>query len=207
MNELLKQEWTKDFHGRLDLHRKGMQSIAGYGSSTWNVRIIVNVLPIIFEEYKIKTMLDVPCGDFYWMKNVDLSSVKYIGADLVDEQIAYNKEKHPEVDFRILNMIEDALPSADLVFTRDCLVHLNFHNISMFINQIIKNGSKYLMTTHFPEVQKNDELNGIIGWRPLNMQKPPFNFPKPLKIVSEQSDYNPEKCMGIWSIEEIKNNQ
>lgn len=207
MNELLKQEWTKDFHGRLDLHRKGMQSIAGYGSSTWNVRIIVNVLPIIFEEYRIKTMLDVPCGDFYWMKNVDLSSVKYIGADLVDEQIAYNKEKHPEVDFRILNMIEDALPSADLVFTRDCLVHLNFHNISMFINQIIKNGSKYLMTTHFPEVQKNDELNGIIGWRPLNMQKPPFNFPKPLKIVSEQSDYNPEKCMGIWSIEEIKNNQ
>lgn len=149
-------------------------------------------------------MLDIPCGDYYWMKEVNMSNVRYIGADLVDEQIAYNKEKYPNIDFRVLNMIEDELPTADLVFTRDCLVHLNYHNTKAFINQCIKNGSKYLMATHFPEIQQNIELHGVLGWRPINMEKHPFDFPDALEVISEQSDYNPEKCMGIWSLEQIK---
>lgn len=204
MSDILKEEWTKDFHGRLELHLNGMQSIAGFGSSTWNVRMIVKELPLIFDRYRIKTLLDIPCGDFHWMKDVDLSDVNYIGVDLVDEQIAYNKERYPSIDFRVLDMTKDSLPASDLVFTRDCLVHLTYENIKLFIDECIRNGSKYLMTTHFPEVNENQELNGIIGWRPLNLEKYPFDFPKPLEVLSEQSDYNPEKCMGVWSLQDIK---
>lgn len=203
MSNILKEQWTKDFYGRLDLHKNGMQSIAGYGSSMWNVRNIIRNLPIIFDEYGIQTLLDIPCGDYYWMKEVELSNIKYIGGDLVDEQIQYNKEKYPDVDFRVINMIEDSLPQADLVYTRDCLVHLTFNNARSFIEGLIRSGSKYFMSTHFPEVERNDELVGIIGWRPLNLEIAPFNFPKPLKLISENSDYNPEKCMGLWSIDEI----
>jgi hypothetical protein len=202
---ILKEEWSKDFLGRVELHKNGiLQSIAGYGSSLWNVRMIIKELPNIFKRYDIKNMLDIPCGDFFWMKEVDLSSITYLGVDLVDGQIDFNKKKYPKIDFKVLNMVEDSLPKADLVFTRDCLVHLNYDNIKLFIDELIRNGSKYLMATHCPEVETNMELNGIIGWRPLNLEKAPFNFPKPIEIISEQSDYNPEKCMGIWSLEEIK---
>jgi hypothetical protein len=203
---ILKEEWSKDFLGRVELHKNGMKSIAGYGSSLWNVRMIIAELPNIFKRYGIKNMLDIPCGDFYWMKEVDLSSITYLGADLVDGQITFNKEKYPQIDFRVLNMVEDKLPTSDLVFTRDCLVHLNYENIGLFIDELIRNGSKYLMATHCPQVETNMELNGIIGWRPLNLEKAPFNFPKAIEIISEQSEYNPEKCMGIWSLEDIKKN-
>ena len=201
---ILKEEWSKDFLSRVELHKNGMKSIAGYGSSLWNVRMIIAELPNIFKRYGIENMLDIPCGDFYWMKEVDLSSITYLGADLVDGQITFNKKKYPQIDFRVLNMVEDKLPTSDLVFTRDCLVHLNYENIGLFIDELIRNDSKYLMATHCPEVETNAELNGIIGWRPLNLEKAPFNFPKAIEIISEQSDYNPEKCMGIWSLEDIK---
>jgi hypothetical protein len=203
---ILKNEWTNDFYGRLDLKiNHGMQSIAGYGSYTWNTRIIVAELPRIFKQYDIKTMLDIPCGDYYWMKEVDLDNITYIGGDLVNEQIKLNQDEHPSVDFRVMDMIKDDLPYADLVFTRDCLVHLTYENISIFINKLINNGSKYIMSTTFPETELNTELVGIIGWRPLNLEVYPINFPMALEIISEKSDYNPEKCMGIWSLQDIKN--
>ena len=200
----LKEVWTQDFNYRFDMYKRGMESIAGFGSTLWNTRKLIEHLPIIFKKYSIKSILDIPCGDFFWMKEVDLNGVGYIGADFIDEQIVFNKEKYPNMDFRLLNMVEDALPTSDLVFTRDCLVHLNYENTWIFINECIKNGSKYLMATHCPEVEENLELGGIIGWRPLNLEKAPFNFPKAIEIISEETDYNPEKCMGIWSLEEIK---
>lgn len=201
---ILKKVWTDDFNYRFDMHKRGMESIAGFGSTLWNTRKLIECLPFIFKEYGIKSILDIPCGDFFWMKEVDLSEVTYIGGDLVDEQIVFNKDKYANIDFRLLNMAEDELPTADLVFTRDCLVHLNYENTWIFINECIRNGSKYLMATHCPEVEENSELGGIIGWRPLNLEKKPFNFSKPIQVLSEETDYNPEKCMGIWSLKEIK---
>ena len=31
-------------------------------------------------------MLDIPCGDFYWMKEVDLKDIEYDSQDIVDGQ-------------------------------------------------------------------------------------------------------------------------
>ena len=42
-------------------------------------------------------MLDIPCGDFYWMKEVDLKDIEYIGADIVDELIKKNNDKFKAV--------------------------------------------------------------------------------------------------------------
>ena len=59
------------------------------------------------------------------------------------------------------------------------------------------------MTTTFPEIE-NIELQGQLGWRRLNFDKEPFGFSS-LEIISELHDMNPEKCMGIYSFEDIKN--
>jgi hypothetical protein len=38
-------------------------------------------------------IVDLGCGDFYWMKEVDLPC-KYIGLDIVQEVIEENKEMY-----------------------------------------------------------------------------------------------------------------
>ena len=83
-------------------------------------------------------MLDIPCRDFQWMKNVDLSSVEYIGADIVNELIQINDRKYSKkgTNFQQLNLIQDKLPKVNLVFCRDCLVHLSFSDTFLALNNI-----------------------------------------------------------------------
>jgi len=33
----------------------------------------------LFEELEISSILDIPCGDFNWMKEINLDKYKYIG--------------------------------------------------------------------------------------------------------------------------------
>ena len=202
-DELFKKEWIRDFGVRLKMQQEGMESIAGYGTTKHSFRIIVEELPKLFKELDIKTMLDAACGDYYGMVDVDFTGVNYIGIDMVEEQIKFNKEKYPNVDFRNINMVTEELPIGDLVFARDVLVHNSDTNIKRFLKNCKDAEYKYLLTTTFPEVD-NQELGGILGWRMLNFDKEPWGF-TPIKIISEQHDMNPEKCMGLYSLEDISN--
>ena len=72
----------------------GTESISGPGSNlnmTSSVRLNLNK---IIEKYKIKSILDIPCGDFNWMREVDLSNLVYYGADIVDSLIEENIKKY-----------------------------------------------------------------------------------------------------------------
>lgn len=44
--------------------------------------------------------------------------------------------------------------------------------------------SRYLLTTTYTERQINVE-SATGGWRPLDLQLPPFNFPAPLAVINE----------------------
>ena len=202
-DKLFTKEWTRDFGVRLQLQKEGMESIAGYGTTKKSFRIIVKELPKLFKELEIKIFLDAACGDYYGMVDVDFTDVKYIGIDMVTDQIQLNKEKYPTIDFRNINMVTDELPQGDLVFARDILVHISSSNIKRFFKNCKNAGYKYLLTTTFPEVA-NQELGGILGWRMLNFNTEPWNF-TPIKIISEQTDMNPEKCIGLYSIADICN--
>lgn len=173
-SSILKKAWTADFLHRTRLHKNGMESLAGYGSSLKYVIPIIEKLPTIFEEFTVKSVLDLPCGDYNWMKHVDKSFITYIGGDIVDEQISYNIENFADFDFRIIDMIHDSLPTVDLIFTRDCLMHLSERDIVQFFKNCIMSRSKYIMLSTCPDVDINKDLTGVIGWRSLNLEKPPL---------------------------------
>ena len=40
--------------------------------------VILDELPKIIRKYKISSILDLPCGDFYWMKEFDFKEINYI---------------------------------------------------------------------------------------------------------------------------------
>ena len=186
----------------------GHDSVSGRGSDLDQTKHIIKEIPALFKDMGISTVLDVPCGDFNWMQHVDLSGIKYIGADIVEEIIKNNKNKYEKdnISFRHMNLIEDTLPQVDLILTRDCLVHMSYGDIFKSLHNVCNSMSQYLLTTLFTDRQDNEDI--ITGeWRPLNLQIAPFSLPKPIRIINEKctqkkSSYA-DKSLGLWKISDI----
>jgi len=188
---------------------------SGSGSNLQQTTIIRKILPEVFRQLSIKSLLDVPCGDFYWMKETDLSSLEiYIGADIVPEIIKSNKEKFAtnKRSFRQLDIITQALPKADAILCRDCLPHLTNAEIKTAINNIKKSGATFLITSTYPERYENQDLtisqlSHLWRYRPINFQLAPFNFPPPLVIINEGNTENngsiSDKSLGIWRVADL----
>src|ERR1700730_4224166 len=136
-------------------------SHSGSGSNLVQTKIIRQELPKLFRKYDIESILDAPCGDFYWMKEVDLSMLKYyIGIDIVQEIIQYNKKtfENSTRKFFYKNIITDSLPKADLIFCRDCMMHLTNQNIRQVLKNFKSSGAKYLLVGHFFALTANSDL-------------------------------------------------
>ena len=69
----------------------GAESVSGQGSSKDLTRNSIKIINDIIKDFKVKYVLDLPCGDFNWMHHTDLNNVQYIGADIVKEIIDRNK--------------------------------------------------------------------------------------------------------------------
>jgi hypothetical protein len=186
----------------------GDESVSGLGSSMSQTRVLIDTLPALFKERGIHTILDAPCGDFHWMKHVDLASFDYLGGDIVESVVARNKQhEKPGIRFQHIDLIKDTLPKVDVVFCRDCLVHFSYGDLKAALANICKSDSTYLLTTTFPERNRNNDI-ATGEWRPLNLAIAPFNFPPPLVLINENCTEAEgkftDKSMGLWKIADIK---
>jgi hypothetical protein len=183
------------------------ESRSGPGSELSDTVMIRKALPYIWKKYNIKTFLDVPCGDFNWMKEVDKTGIEYIGGDIVDGIVASNNKlyKTERIEFRKLDITKDAIPKVDMIFCRDCLVHLSFENINKALRNFAQSGCKYLMLTSYPLTIKNYDIPDG-RFREINLFKAPFNLPKRhLHKVKEKSPRFSEidRTMYLWDIGDI----
>jgi hypothetical protein len=206
----LKSKNTEDVF--TDIYREnkwgGKYSVSGPGSDDYQTRIIAQKLPALLNEFNISTVLDIPCGDFLWMKSVDLKRVHYTGADIVKDLIQTNKERYEgnNIHFQNLDLIRDKLPTVDLIFCRDCLVHLSYEDILLALQNIRKSQSEYLLATTFTDRKNNDDI--LTGqWRALNLEVAPFMLPKPLMIINEGCTEGEgafeDKALGLWRIADL----
>ena len=190
-------------------HWKSSESISGTGSVVKQTASLINDLGKLLLNMKIASILDLPCGDFQWMQKVNLSKIDYVGADIVEELIRSNKKQYQESEnrkFKVLNLITDPLPKSDIIIVRDCLVHLSYEDIKGAIENIKSSGSKYLLTTTFKEHDLNHDI--VTGdWRPLNLERKPFNFSSPILVINENCTEGngkyKDKSMALWDISEI----
>jgi SAM-dependent methyltransferase len=178
------------------------ESVSGGGSEMQNTKVIRRELPELIQKFGIKSILDIPCGDWNWMKDVDLCGASYIGADIVEPLIELNKAKYTNIDFRVLDLINDTLPKVDLVFTRDCLGHLSNENVHKAIENIKRSGSKYLLATSFTKWKVNPDIEDG-GWKCINLMIPPFQL-NPIYLINEDCQegyphYN-DKCMILFPL-------
>ena len=196
--EIFTEKYKKNLWGGI--------SRSGPGSDLIQTKTIRIELPKLFKELKINSLLDIPCGDFYWLKEVDLNSLNYIGADIVEDIIIHNKENFSKknITFTKLDIISDSLPKVDLIFCRDLFQHLSNDDILKSIKNIKKSDSKFFLSSSQISTQKNNDIK-TGQWRRLNLLLPPFSFPKPLKMVNEQSTIKQSsgKCLFLWEISDI----
>jgi Methyltransferase domain len=181
----------------------GNDSASGNGSDLTQTREIAKHLPFLIKEFKIKTFLDLPCGDFNWLSRVELGIEQYIGGDIVAEIIQMNRQSYSDDTHRFmkLDITKDDLPEVDLIFCRDCLVHLSYEDIKRVFSNIKNSGITYILMTTFPDFSPNHDI--ISGdWRPLNLEIAPFNLPKPVRVINEKCREGggvfADKSLGLW---------
>lgn len=189
-------------------HWNDDQSVSGSGSNVEQTETIRREIPRLLKEVDCKTLLDSPCGDFYWMNLTDLGEVDYTGADIVPDLVERNNSTYssPKKRFIVADISQSDLPKVDVILCRDCLVHLSYQEILAAVRNFKRSGSIYLLTTHFTDRTENKDI--MTGdWRPLNLSLKPFLFPEPVALINEAcTELNgqyADKCLALWRLEEL----
>lgn len=178
------------------------ESASGHGSTLDATEHLRRVLPGIFEKYGIKDIVDVPCGDYNWWKEMDLPGMKYLGLDVVVEIIERNRmlfgDENHRFDFH--EITQHDLGTHDMIFVRDLLGHLSNREVKWALDRIRSSKSKYLMATTFPMHHPSGDL--VTGnWRPINLEEF-WGLGPAVELVSEQCNISGfgDKSMGIWRL-------
>jgi SAM-dependent methyltransferase len=182
------------------------ETCSGPGSTVARCQPVIRALTDLIDAFGVKSLLDAPCGDFNWMKEVPLSNVKYIGVDVVPEMIDRNQKLYGNSrrEFRCLDITRGPLPRVDMIFCRDCLVHLSHANVFKALATFKRSGSRLLVATTFTARTTNEDIT-TGGWQAFNLERAPFFLPAPLRVVSDgcpDPNYL-DKTLGVWRIEQL----
>jgi SAM-dependent methyltransferase len=187
----------------------GVESKSGNGATLEQTVIIREEIPRLFEELDVRSVLDAPCGDFNWMKEIIKQSpnIRYIGLDIVPELIEANTKAYASetVTFQLGDIMTDDLPQVDLIICRDCLVHMPIDHALKAVENFRRSGARYLLCTTFTGREENKEefIRGL--WRALNMEKHPFNLGPASRLINENcteaGDFLADKCLGLWDLQ------
>jgi hypothetical protein len=183
-------------------------SLSGPGSSLAETATLRQSLPDLLKTLGVGSLLDAGCGDHRWLGQTDLPVDRYIGVDVVPDLIARNEALAlPGRKFLIADFTRDDLPPADLVLTRDTLVHYDFATALRALANLRRTGARWLLATTFPDRQANCDCD-LGGWRPLNLTLPPFALPPPLRLIregcTEQGGAYRDKSLGLWDMEDLQ---
>ena len=184
-------------------------SVSGLGSEVAATAALREALPGLLKRRGVRSLLDAPCGDAGWISDC-LQDLDYTGVDIVSSLITANalRAARGEIAGRFLtaDITRDALPGADLVLCRDCLVHLSFENIHRAVARFRASGARWLLTTTFPEWEVNSDCEDG-DWRALNLQHAPFGWPAPAELINERCDEGNggwrDKSLGLWRLADL----
>ena len=186
------------------------RSRSGEGSfplSTFGVR---HALPRLVRIFGIKSIVDVPCGDFNYMRALLGSHVlrgmgrrlRYTGLDVVQPltdalerafgtKHVNSADDGPTLHFARFDLSLQMLWPADLIVIRDLLFHFSKERVLDVLQRVSRSGARYLLTTYFP-LQENadrdvkrtyaDGLGHFAFW-PLNLATAPFSLGPPLRTI------------------------
>lgn len=175
------------------------ESFSGPGSrrGSISVNVALEALEKAVVEHRIRSISDIPCGDFNWMPDflARHPGLKYSGFDIVQSIVSANRLKNPSREFRVLDVTSEPPPRSDLIFCKDLVNHLTYADVLRLVANMKKSKSQYLLlSSNFGH--HNEELDGNTGGhsRFLDVVASPLLFPEPIW----RHDY-----FGLWRLTDI----
>lgn len=183
----------------------GSESVSGPGSGVARASLFRPALEAMLRELDVRTLLDAPCGDYHWLGTFDLPLKRYIGVDIVPALVTHNRARHGSRRrcFFVADIVHDRLPRVDLILCRDALVHFCDAEIFATLRNFKRTGSRWLLTNTFIDHAPHPDI-ATGGWRPLNLEEPPFNLLPPARMIDEQclgygGQYR-DKRLALWPL-------
>jgi len=176
------------------------ETVCGLGSTISNTSNIRSELPKLFRKLNVESILDAPCGDFHWFRKMELpDGFTYLGADIVASLVEANNDQfaNDHTSFSHLNIIQDALPSADLWLCRDCLAHLPDKGVFLSLQNFLSSNIRWLLASNHPFSNKNRDIP-TGSFRNLNLLAPPFSFPDPIESIDDSIPDMAVRQLHLW---------
>lgn len=188
------RRWADDQMEIIEVEPGGSPN--GPGASLSLTENLRTELPKLWARHDIRSVLDVACGDWNWLRYVDLSGLtNYFGWDIDPELIERCKERvkelrghetrpspNPHTWFEVRNIIDTNFPNVDCILARHILMHLPNDYITAVLEKMKASHAKYLLTSNFPS-DTNDFVYdptryAWIGYmeHPVNLEVEPFNL-------------------------------
>jgi hypothetical protein len=178
---------------------------SGPGSSLNATKLLRPALRRLFDDLRIRSLCDAPCGDGTWIFDITGSLDLYLGVDVVAPVVQQNMARGLPLNhlFAVGDITQMVLPKVDAILCRDCLVHLPLELVANALRHFRESGSRYLIATTFPGRADNPQSD-VGGWRPLNLQLGPFYLPEAVAMIRERvldsSDEFNDKSLGVWDL-------
>jgi len=179
----------------------GVESHSGPGSGTTATRNIAKQLTDLVKLLKVESVLNVGCGDDFWMPDLP----GYLGVDVSSEAIDLARKNHPDRFYRLLPPDSpSSVPEFDLVICRDVLQHLSQHSATWLVDRMNKIGRLLLLSTYMSVAQGHDIEDG--GYTEPNLMLEPFSLGAPMLLFFDGYQYaeedppirDPRKFLGLW---------
>ncbi len=164
-----------------NIYAKNIWGGSGSGSKLSHDNInYLNKITDIIEKYEIGSILDVGCGDWEIMKELELNKIHYVGIDIVKSVIENNINKYGQ-SFRHYNVADGINENYDLIIIKDVLQHLEDDVITKIMNNLLEKG-KYVFCINGYKFgrspEKNDwttrDINNRYSYHPVSSVKEPL---------------------------------
>ena len=173
---------------------RNVGAVSGVGSTRGAARPLVNFLLLWLSKHpEVTSVVEASCGHWAsgWQSGVVWPQLDYSGVDIIKEQVDANAalvHAHKPsrfglktAEFLHADMLQDALPTGDLLFTKDTLIHFSNDQIKRFLLLSVTRCPPLFKYVLFVQDQpmRNKSFNeeiGRAGHHPLNFALLPFQL-------------------------------
>ena len=166
---------------------------SGPGSDIENNKKYIELLKNFINEYNIKNIVDLGCGDFRIGKLLyDDLNIIYSGYDTYKKVIDYNITQYPEqkYNFKHLDFYtnKESIIEGDMCILKDVIQHWSLKEIYIFLDYLTESKKfKYILLINCCN-QKKDNEDCVIGdWRQLSCNFLPLKKYNAIKMYNYDS--------------------
>lgn len=142
-------------------------SLSGPGSEGYFAEEYVRIVSDYIKANKVESICDGGCGDFSVGSQLAGQVASYVAGDISRYIIEENRRKFSsleQVEFRVLNLIEDKIPACDLLLIRQVLQHLSNEQIEAVLKNVEGSSVKHvLITEHCRANLSEGDYNADLG--------------------------------------------